>query len=146
MNQTLTIKIERKSKFGVQTNGVWFNISKRAQKEGLTPDSFNVDGTYTVEVSTNEYQGKTYRNIERILPADAPVSVDAPALPKTYAPASQTKVRDFDAEARGKTRCALFEAALQSPGIATYSQSYEEFMERVEAAAEMGMKFVFPND
>ena len=59
-------------------------------------------------------------------------------------PAKQWKGRDFDKEARGKTRCVQFEAALQSPAIAGMKwKTMEEYLKLVLEAAEAGVKYTF---
>jgi len=63
---------------------------------------------------------------------------------KAQAPVSYPKARDFDAEARGKTRCVMFAAALQSPAIAGLPfKTIEDFLKLVEQAAENGVKYSF---
>lgn len=52
--------------------------------------------------------------------------------------------RDFDAEARGKVKCVMFEAALQSPAIAGLRfDSLEEFLKLVEKAADAGVAYTW---
>ena len=54
------------------------------------------------------------------------------------------KQRDFDAEARGKTRCVMFAAALGSPALAGLPfKSLEDFLTLVEKAAEAGVNYSF---
>lgn len=54
------------------------------------------------------------------------------------------KPRDFDAEARGKTRCALYGEALSSPAIAGLRfESLEELLVLVRKAADDGVKYTF---
>lgn len=54
------------------------------------------------------------------------------------------KQRDFDAEARGKTRCVQFEAALMSPAIAGLKfNNLEEYLELVRQAADAGVAYTF---
>ena len=54
------------------------------------------------------------------------------------------KQRDFDAEARGKTRCVQFEAALMSPAIAGLRfDNLEQYLALVKQAAEAGVKYTF---
>ncbi len=54
------------------------------------------------------------------------------------------KARDFDAEARGKTRCVQFEAAVMSPSIAGMKwKSPEEFLAIVKQVADAGVKYTF---
>ncbi len=54
------------------------------------------------------------------------------------------KQRDFDAEARGKVKCVMFEAALQSPAIAGLRiDSLEEFLKLVEKAADAGVAYTW---
>lgn len=57
------------------------------------------------------------------------------------------KPRDFDAEARGKTRCVQFEAALMSPAIAGMKfDTMEQFLALVRQAAEAGVAYTFGED
>ena len=64
--------------------------------------------------------------------------------PKQEATKAVYKQRDFDAEARGKTKCVMFAAALGSPAIAGLPfKSLEEFLALVEKAAEAGVKYSF---
>lgn len=54
------------------------------------------------------------------------------------------KQRDFDAEARGKTRCVQFEAALMSPAIAGMQfNTMEEYLKLVKQAADAGVAYSF---
>lgn len=54
------------------------------------------------------------------------------------------KQRDFDAEARGKTRCVQFEAALMSPAIAGMQfNTMEEYLKLVKQAANAGVAYSF---
>lgn len=56
----------------------------------------------------------------------------------------QYKQRDFDAEARGKTRCVQFEAALMSPAIAGMQfNTMEEYLKLVKQAADAGVAYTF---
>lgn len=57
------------------------------------------------------------------------------------------KQRDFDAEARGKTRCVQFEAALMSPAIAGMKfKTLDEYLALVRTAAEAGVAYTFGED
>ena len=54
------------------------------------------------------------------------------------------KPRDFDKEARGKTRCVQFEAALMSPAIAGMAfKTMKEYLALVREAADEGVKYSF---
>lgn len=54
------------------------------------------------------------------------------------------KQRDFDKEARGKTRCVQFEAALMSPAIAGMQfNTMEEYLKLVRQAADAGVAYSF---
>jgi hypothetical protein len=65
-------------------------------------------------------------------------------IAKGQAQVNYPKARDFDAEARGKTRCVMFAAALQSPAIAGLPfKTIEDFLKLVEQAAENGVKYSF---
>lgn len=52
--------------------------------------------------------------------------------------------RDFAAEARGKTRCVQFEAALMSPAIAGMKfKNIDEYLTLVAKAADYGVAYTF---
>lgn len=56
----------------------------------------------------------------------------------------QYKQRDFDKEARGKVKCVMFEAALQSPAIAGMQfNTMEEYLSLVEKAANAGVEYTW---
>lgn len=57
------------------------------------------------------------------------------------------KQRDFDAEARGKTRCVQFEAAVMSPAIAGMAfQTAEEYIALVKKVADAGVAYTFQDN
>lgn len=68
-----------------------------------------------------------------------------PAEPKAEtAKSNGYKPRDFDAEARGKTRCVQHEAALMSPAIAGMKfNNMEEYLKLVKQAADAGVAYTF---
>lgn len=69
----------------------------------------------------------------------APKSETAKAIEKV-----QYKQRDFDKEARGKTRCVQFEAALMSPAIAGMRfETMEDYLKLVKQAADAGVAYSF---
>ena len=78
-----------------------------------------------------------------------PAAVARLTAPKAE-PAKTTgtyKPRDFDAEARGKTRCVQFEAALMSPAIAGMKfETMEQYLVLVRQAAEAGVAYTFGED
>lgn len=113
----------------------------------VTLDHFERGGTYTVDIEQN---GKFF-NITKVhdvsipAPVAAPKEKDAPVA----ATGSSYKSRDFDAEARGKTRCAMYEAALQSPVVANLVltvNGLEKALEVVKQAADAGFDYVFPQE
>ena len=54
------------------------------------------------------------------------------------------KPRDFDAEARGKTRCVQFQSALESPAIAGMKfRTMEEYLALCKQAADFGTNYTF---
>lgn len=63
-----------------------------------------------------------------------------PTEVKSFAP----KVRDFDAEARGKTRCVMIGDAFKSPAIAGMKfNTMDEFLELCRKAADFGVAYSF---
>ena len=74
-----------------------------------------------------------------------PKEVVAPVI--TTKVGTPYKPRDFDKEARGKTRCVQFEAALMSPAIAGMSfKTMKEHLALVREAADEGLKYSFEED
>ena len=70
--------------------------------------------------------------------------LQAPKPEVTKASTPVYKQRDFDAEARGKSRCVMFAAALGSPALAGLPfKSLEDFLAIVEKAAEAGVNYSF---
>lgn len=64
--------------------------------------------------------------------------------PKIETKPAAYKPRDFDKEARGKTRCVQFEAALMSPAIAGMSfKNMKEYLALVREAADEGVRYSF---
>lgn len=110
----------------------------------VTLDHFERGGSYTVDIEKNG----NFENITKVHTVDAP----APAAPKVKAPEapkSEYKARDYDAEARGKTRCAMYEAALMSPVVANLVltvNGLEKALEVVKQAADAGFDYVFPQE
>lgn len=73
----------------------------------------------------------------------------APKVEAAPTPAAKNvyKQRDFDEEARGKTRCVQFEAALMSPAIAGMKfKNMTEYLALVREAAEAGLAYTFGED
>lgn len=64
---------------------------------------------------------------------------------ETVPPTAKTSVsRDYDKEARGKTRCVQFEAALMSPAIAGMKwDNIDEYLALVRKAADAGVAYTF---
>jgi hypothetical protein len=63
---------------------------------------------------------------------------------KTVAPVKYAKPRDFDKEAKGKTKCKMWEASLQSPAIAGMAfKNMKEYLALVREAADEGVKYSF---
>lgn len=151
-----TITVSFVGKYGPSVNGEWFNID---QKSGLKASQFEKDKTYTVLVSVSK-TGKKY--IHQIVGEDAVPSTreDKPGDDKIlqrpeafttstvggsatyYTPPAK---RDFEAEARGKVACATYAAALQSPGLAMYATSKDEYLKLVAEAAQAGIDFTWKN-
>lgn len=80
-------------------------------------------------------------------PTDSGTAAAIDRLTKAQ-PKSETssgyKPRDFDAEARGKTRCVQFEAALMSPALAGAKwDSIDEFLALCRKAADAGVAYTF---
>ncbi len=73
----------------------------------------------------------------------AEAAIERLSKPKAE-PKPPYKQRDFDAEARGKVKCVMFEAALQSPAIAGLRfDDLEGFLKLVEKAADAGVAYTW---
>lgn len=60
---------------------------------------------------------------------------------------SAYKPRDFDAEARGKTRCVQWEAAVMSTAIAGMKfKTHDEYLALVRKTADAGVAYTFGED
>ena len=82
--------------------------------------------------------------IERLQKKEPIAKGQAPKPEVAKASAPVYKQRDFDAEAKGKVRCVMFEAALQSPALAGLPfKSLEEFLEIVAKAADVGVNYTW---
>ncbi len=145
-NQTVErILVEAKSQFGLKVGNRWLNPRKP-----LSVDNFVKGNEY--EVLTEEYeskQGKKGTNIVQIV-GGATASAVAPIAEKTQTTkelkaSSPLKSRDFDAEARGKTRCALYGAALASPVLQLLPgiKTLEDIKRAVRDLAADGVAYSF---
>lgn len=79
-------------------------------------------------------------------PADSGAAAAIERLKKTAPPPAPKNSggRDFDAEARGKTRCVQFQAALASPAIAGMKfDTMEQYLELCRQAADFGTDYTF---
>lgn len=143
--ETITVKLVHTGKWGksLLVGESWYNFDK---KGGLTGDEFEKNKTYTVLVNESK-TGKKY--ISQIVadevkeePKGEP-EVDVEAAKRVHAKKEDKKEVDWDAVNRGKVACVQFEAALQSPGLAMYATSKEEYLKLVKEAAELGIKFTW---
>lgn len=134
---TITVKALSKTGSVLGEDGVWYSPSKYAKNL----PTFEKGQTYALKVQVNG----TFNNIQSAklaLDGEAKQSVERGVA---EARASNTKPfslppkvsgsRDFDKEARGKSRCMLFAAALQSP--------LAETIDDVLELAEAGMRYTF---
>jgi hypothetical protein len=158
-----TITVEAQGQWGPKVNGVYYGFNEPLRTEDF-PAGFVGDVLVKTMAPSAKYpEGKKYiaqiisSNLGGGAPAApapaAPVAAKpaipaAPAVaPKASEPKASTpafKARDFDAEARGKTRCVQFEAALMSPAIATLAfKNIEELLVIVRKAADDGVAYTF---
>ena len=87
----------------------------------------------TVVAEAPKVESSTTAAIERLKTVNKPAETKA-----AY------KQRDFDAEARGKTRCVQFQSALESPAIAGMQfNTMEEYLKLVKQAADAGVAYSF---
>lgn len=142
-----TIKVTAVGQFGPKVGNVWYSLN-----EPLTPADFIAGQTYEVLVRVsgpsqkNPMGGKKY--ISQIVSQSE--ETIAPKITSTtdttYVGAKNVtfKQRDYDAEARGKSKFGLYAAALQSPALAGLQfNGIEELFVLVRKAADDGMAYVF---
>lgn len=145
-----TITIERNGNWGPMVGGVYYGLN-----EPLTKDNFVVGNNYEVLVKqsnpTPKYPtGKKYitQIIGEVQPQQ-PLSVSSTVAKQTVTPKAAvtsgfSKPRDFDAEARGKTRAQQHAAALMSPAIAGLQiNNIEDLLAHVRRAADEGVAYTF---
>lgn len=139
-----SITVERVGKFGVQVDGKWMNMDKNT---GLKPGDFQDGVKYDVKVNKNESTGKVY--IKEIVSASKPPAESKPKEPakKPFVPrhSAASSNRDFDKEARGKTRCQCWSSvagAVITHGLAL-GQDVEEIKQTIREFAEDGYKYTF---
>lgn len=119
-NETVeTITVERKSKYGVLYNDVWYNIGKNAKvgTEDLTVDNFELKKSYNVFVSPGK-NGAKYING---LPESATNEIVKTEVPKAVVkkPADEAMTRaDWDAKDRRISMQGLVQAVYAVQGDA----------------------------
>lgn len=154
------IRIKALSKYGVQVeDGSYVNYGKFIKDEeknkvvpGMAFEAelfvsdkgtkyINKLGRQVGEMTTPPPTGQVLPKV--LKPHTAKSSLDGNVKPEinggTY------KARDFDAEARGKTRCAGFEAGLSSPFTATLATA-DEVIAFAQTVSDACVRHVFGED
>ncbi len=136
----VVIAVGNKFNGSVLLNEKWYSF-----KKGTLYDTVVVGKTYEFVLEPWKYKGKSGQNITSFNEI-----VNAPAPPKvasTPARKPTNNSRDFDKEARGKTRCQMFSAALQSPILQQYfytkELTLEQILETVKEVADNGTGYTF---
>lgn len=111
----------------VKINGKFYNF-----KKGVDHSTLREGDTVTLELKDWEFKGKTGVNIASFtIDKDGSQGNIEPLLEKQLSkPPSMPQGRDFDAEARGKTRCQLVAASM--PLVLTDSVSMEVLKAKVD--------------
>jgi hypothetical protein len=129
----------------LKVNGAWYGFAKRTTPEAYK--GMNVE----LELEAWNSKGKSGFNIVGIKEASTVNSVKQEPVVNTKTQIvvsnAQPKTRDFDAEARGKTRCQMFSAALQSPVLQQYfytkEMTLDQILEVVNQVADKGVAYTF---
>ena len=158
-----TVTVEGVNKGSILAEGIWYNPSK------FTEDlpNFQKGAMYRIKYTVSEYNGKTYRYMQEAIILDAKPDTKPTETKKSVSPGfkstvdqvveskqeifkglAQNRTRDFDAEARGKSRCMLFAAALQNPVVVQFFQDSEGIdmkavISLVTELADAGMAYTF---
>lgn len=157
------ITIEAPSKYGFQdTNKQYWSLKYGVDAGGIIPGN-----TYDIEyVASSTGKSKYITNYTLVggsqatpvntLPKTEAENIPAPGgeapVKKAYTPRkSYTKPasdRDFDKEARGKTRCMAYQAALSSPAVANLlgSGSVDELKALVREIADDHFEYTFNDE
>lgn len=94
--------------------------------------------------ATTAVESGSQAAIDRLKAAAAGSTLDAKHRAEAALPKAQYKQRDFDAEARGKVKCVMFEAALQSPALAGLQfNTIEEYLALCVKAADAGVDYTW---
>jgi len=141
MSETLkeTVTIDSLGKWGPKIGGAFYSYSKNFKDQAKVVPGATLEIETWISDSGKKYVNKVLGTKE--IAAAAPAKAAKAPAPK----ADAFKPRDFDAEARGKTRCALFEAALQSPALNGMTD-VGEIVEMVTKLSNAGFAYVFPED
>jgi hypothetical protein len=100
-----------------------------------TPAAAPVAAAAPVTTAPSNVESGAAAAVERLKKAKP---VETTVAAKGYTP------RDYDKEARGKTRCVQFEAALMSPAIAGMKfDTLEEYLKLCHRAADYGTSYTF---
>lgn len=88
----------------LKVNGTWYSLKKGVKTEAKLGDTVNV------ELTPWEFEGKSGTNITKVEVVEPVGVAEVTQLQHKLAGG-----RDFDKEAKGKTKCALMEALLSNP-------------------------------
>lgn len=151
------ITVHQVGKYGVRIGeSLWYGVN-----EPLTPQNFIPGGGYKVSVTVSK-TGKKY--IQEILGVEAAQESVAPASPTPVPKAKVEEKRttpttsssgnptragfgqpltDYDvAIQRQISRAGVYQAALNSPALAQWAVSIDEYLALVRKAADAGVKYI----
>lgn len=124
--------------------GKWYNL-----KKGVSNPA-SVGTQITLELEPWKSKDKSGMNVSKVIVHESQVVGDVPTVPKELKEVAKKafKERDFDAEARGKTRCSMFAAALSSPILSQYlytkeQATLEDVLKVVREVADEGTRYTF---
>lgn len=136
------IQVLQVGKFGVRVDEkTWFGVN-----EPLTPAHFVPNEGYKVSVTVSK-TGKKYINEILGTEVKGPTVAPAAAAPSTLtppAPVTSTPVvsQKLDEKSIQIQRQGLYQAALQSPALAQWAVSQNEYLALVRQAADAGIAYV----
>ena len=137
-----TITVEVAGKWGPKANGKYYGL-----RRPLQPTDFVAGVTYDVLTEPWTKGDKSGVNIVQNLgETTLKVAKQPITIPQEFngnIPQPKTTGRDFDKEARGKTKCKLYEAAIQSPYLATVAKDQADFLAKMDTVIEHCLAQVF---